>query len=176
MSLARGLADQGSGRIGAQRSSDLTGQGHIEDANENMLIAAKSKSRRVHHGVTAIDRFVKREALKPLRRRIFFGIRRIDAIDLAALEQFCGTDLSRTQRRRGVGGEKRMTSATAKDDDHAVGQGRNHPRTIIADADIRKRMRTNDQTVAARTFDAFGKRHGVDHRRQHAHVVATRRV
>ena len=87
-----------------------------------------------------------------------------------------GDELSRTQRGSGVSREEWMPGATAENDDHPVTQGRQDPCTIVADADVRERMWTHHQAVATCALDAFGKSHGVDHRRQHAHVIATRRI
>ena len=99
-------------------------------------------------------------------------IGRVHAIDLGRLEQQVRTNLDRAQGGRRIGGEKRIAGAGRKQHHAILLQMADRPAADEVLADFVDLDGTHRSRRAARALDGILHGQGVDHRRQHAHVVA----
>src|SRR4029079_17493429 len=97
-----------------------------EHVDRQLLVAAERERGGVHHLQVARDRFVEGQLRVALGRRIFLGVRGVDAVDLGGLDDDFGADLAAAQRGGGIGCEERVSGARGKDHDLAFIQVADH--------------------------------------------------
>src|SRR6266850_3501141 len=91
-----------------------------EDVDRQLLIAAQRERGGVHHLQVLHDRLVEADARIALGARVALRVRGVDAVDLGRLDHDLGAHLAATQRRRGIGGEERISRPGGEDHDLAL--------------------------------------------------------
>lgn len=100
----------------------------------------------------------------------------VDAVDLRGLEEARGADLHGPQRRRGVRGEVRVPGPRGHDDHVAPVQVPQRPAPDVRLRHLPHLQRRHHPRRDPLPLQRVLQGQGVDHRRQHAHVVALRPV
>src|SRR6267378_7137143 len=90
-----------------------------EDDDRQLLVPAERQRRGVHDLEVAHDRLVEADAGKALGARVLVRVGGVDAVDLGGLDHDLRAHLAAAQRRRRVGGEKRVARPGGEDDDLA---------------------------------------------------------
>ena len=117
-----------------------------------------------------------RDPLEHLRACHFFRIGIVDAIDARRFQNYLRLDLHRAQSRRRVRGKVGI-AGTRRKDHHALLL--EVPRRAPPDEGLGHLMhfdRAHHARVAACFFERVLQREAIEHRREHAHVVARRAI
>ena len=102
---------------------------------------------------------------------VLLGIGRVDPVDVGGLEDHFGFDLERAKHAGRVGREKRVAGAAGEDDEPPFLQVARGATTDVRLGDRFHADRGHDPGIDADALQHVLEREGVDHRRQHAHVV-----
>src|SRR5690606_31024785 len=103
---------------------------------------------------------------------VLLRVRVVHAVDLGGLEQQVGADLDRAQRGARIGGEERVAGAGGEDRDAALLQVADRAAADVVLAHVVDLDRTHHPDLGAELFQRVLHRQRVDHRGQHAHLVA----
>src|SRR5450759_2158169 len=142
-----------------------------EHIDRQLLIATQRQRRRVHHLQVLVDRVVEAEPCIAPRLRIGLWIGAVHSVHFGGLQHNITAHLGAAQRRRRVGGEKRVAGTSGKNDDIALFQVTHG---LAADVgvhylfNVERRLHPAIQAAAAHGI-LQGER--IHYGGEHAHVV-----
>ena len=155
---------------------DVARRLEVEDENRQLVVHAERDRRGVHHLQALLQDLQVRDLLVAGRLRVLHRIGGVDAVDLGGLEDDLRLHFHGAQRRGGVGGEVGIAGARREHHDAALfevahGAAANERLGHRAHLDGGEHARRH-----AGVLERVLQRQGVDHRGEHAHVVAGRAV
>ncbi len=146
---------------------------HVENVDRQVVVHAERERGRVHYFEPALDRLAVADLGDELGVGICRGVGVIDAFHpVLGHQDRSGVDLQRPQGRRGIGGEKRVAGAGGEDHDPALLQVPHRTAADVGLGDLLDVYRRHHPGVLADLLQRVLERERIEHRRQHAHVVA----
>ena len=144
----------------------------VEDEDGHVIVEAEGERRRVHHVEPLLEGVEEGEGVVFDGVGVLLGVLVVNTVDLGRLEDDIGVHLARAEGGGGVGGEIGVARAGGKDDYASLLQMTDCPAQDEGLGDLVHGNRGLDAGVDPHFFQAVHEGEAVDHRGEHAHVVA----
>ena len=151
----------------------LPGLRHVEDHDRQRVLHAQRDRRGVHHLQSLAQELGIAQLAEAPCAGVELGVGVVHAVDLGRLEDHLGADLGGAQAGGGVGAEEGIAGAGGEDDDAALFEVAHGAPADVGLGDLADLDRRHHARRHALALERVLQGEGIDHRRQHAHVVAS---
>src|SRR5487761_737712 len=165
-------SDQCADLLAEDHALDVARNEQVEHEDRNVIVHAERDGGIVHHLDAPVEHLEVVEVVELEGIGIELGVGCVHAVDLGRLENHVGLDLDSAQRRGGVGGEVRVAGAGGQDHDPALLEVADSASPDVRLSDLRHLDGGHGARGNPDPLERILQRQRVDHRRQHAHVVA----
>jgi hypothetical protein len=154
------------------RAADISRHVHIEDDDGHAVVHAQRDGGGIHHGEAFLDYVQVSNPFKHFRAGHFFRVGVINPVHARGLQDDVGLDFHGAQGGGGVRRKIRIAGARGENHDAAFFEVTHGPAADEGLGHLRHVNRAQEARDHALLFQSVLQGEAVDHRCQHAHVVA----